>query len=697
MLKVLSKKTRTQNNNIAINKNKVIKKLRFFKNVFFMTSFISLCYVNAVDATTVETATVGEQNLENKVANSDNSIQANSVNANSDSESNSNSGANSSSESQNTYGDISQKTFNQITKESIDAEQEKQLASAEQWQDLNDGVDFDLLDDPISYEVVGVSGKLQDNATVYLASLPKILRGNVALRRNEIIQKLNQSLEVFGYYHPTYKVKFKSKKSNKLIIAVEKGKALWIRSVKIQVLGEAMTDPRFMRMFRENSLKQYTVFTHTDYESLKSEMMNKAYSFGYFDTKFIRSVVYADMHENTADIELILDTGKGYRLGKIKYLGDTQYAKIISPLVTIEEGQSFAFNKFAKISSDLYNTGYFQGAEVIPEIESIGEGDVPVNIRLKRKKFNIMETGIGYSTDERLRGRLGWSMPLLNESGHSLLMQTKVSQKSQEFLVRYKIPRKNPLTDYYYLQLQQKFDDINDTDSKITSFQPHYVAKNTGVWQRDYWLNAQYEDFTQGYETGNGFVYGAGVSLTRSEIVFKQDPISGYRAQVSVFGTSKKVGADYSFLQVYGSFKYIVSPTPNSRFLMRLEQGANIGNDVLHIPPSFRFFTGGDTTIRGYGYKKLSSKENDKLIGGRYLSVATIETQFPIIDKVRLATFVDAGGAYNHIHENNDLYVGSGIGARIFTPVGLVRVDFGFGVSETHIPFHFHFGIGPDI
>lgn len=567
---------------------------------------------------------------------------------------------------------------------------------------LKDDVSFEDMGRNLEYQVeVGDDAKdaedLKDNIEVYLSTLPEIKRANLETRRQDITKQILAAVEVFGYYHAQVFFRLSSARAPELEVKVIAGKPMWIKRVDLVVLGEAMTDPRYMALFKNHSLKPYSVFRHNVYENLKSDMMSKALSFGYFDAKFVTTRVVANVAENCASIVLTIDTGRAYRLGQIVYDGDIEYANVVKPLVRVRTGRNFNLNSFSVTSQRLYSTGYFRTAEVVPELDKRDEGSVPVRITLKRKSFNIMETGLGYATDEGVRGRLGWTMPLLNEAGHSLTMQTKLSNLRQDFLVRYKIPRKNPLLDYYYLQGQQRFDDLNDTKDRITSFQAHYVAETTGQWKRDYWGNVQYEDFEQGRETGNGKVIGAGVTIYRLESFPRNDPEEGNRLSLTVFGTSRDISSDYTFLQVYAQGRIMFSPTENSRLLLRAEQGVNIGHEVEDIPPSFRFFTGGDTTLRGFGYKEISDKDaQGYLTGGRYLSVGSVEVQIPVVSFARLALFTDAGTATNN-YKSDNIYVGSGIGGRFITPIGLVRLDLAFGVSEKNPPFHLHFGIGPDL
>ena len=137
-------------------------------------------------------------------------------------------------------------------------------------EDAISGVQEDTLDEEIqnsniSYKVIGISGDLRDNVDAYLSTLPDIKKVNFYSQQENIEQKINTALAVFGYYHVKTHYQFASEKSTTLIINVDAGKPVWIRKVDVVVLGEAMTDPRYMFMFRKLTLKSHTIFKHSVY------------------------------------------------------------------------------------------------------------------------------------------------------------------------------------------------------------------------------------------------------------------------------------------------------------------------------------------------------------------------------------------------------------------------------------------------
>ena len=114
------------------------------------------------------------------------------------------------------------------------------------------------------------------------------------------------------------------------------------------------------------------------------------------------------------------------------------------------------------------------------------------------------------------------------------------------------------------------------------------------------------------------------------------------------------------------------------------------------MPPSLRFFAGGDQSVRGYDYQSLSPVNNrgDK-IGGRYLFTASAEYQYSLTDKWRLATFIDQGNSFNSL-DIPTLKTGVGFGVRWVSPVGPLRLDLAHALDDDG-GVRLHFSMGPEL
>lgn len=111
------------------------------------------------------------------------------------------------------------------------------------------------------------------------------------------------------------------------------------------------------------------------------------------------------------------------------------------------------------------------------------------------------------------------------------------------------------------------------------------------------------------------------------------------------------------------------------------------------LRPEERFVIGGAETLRGYspgGYEGLS-------LEGDHMVVMNAEFRFPIVDKVTGVLFTDWGKTWDSgsIFNLNDLNNSYGIGVRLDTPLGLLRLDYGRGKDEDlNRKGQFYFGIG---
>jgi len=122
---------------------------------------------------------------------------------------------------------------------------------------------------------------------------------------------------------------------------------------------------------------------------------------------------------------------------------------------------------------------------------------------------------------------------------------------------------------------------------------------------------------------------------------------------------------------------------------LRLTIGTTTGN----IPLFDSFTVGGGRSLRGY--------EQDRF-RGESLALFNAEYRYGLSKSLTLVGFVDAGDAFGGVFrtevpgfiisaddQNLDVHVGVGFGIRAITPLGPLRLDFGFGEdgSQTHFGF----------
>lgn len=129
---------------------------------------------------------------------------------------------------------------------------------------------------------------------------------------------------------------------------------------------------------------------------------------------------------------------------------------------------------------------------------------------------------------------------------------------------------------------------------------------------------------------------------------------------------------------------------------------ANLGwietGSFSRVPPSLRFFAGGDRSIRGYKYKSISPRDSDgKLTGASKLATGSLEYQYNVTGKWWGAVFIDSGEAVNDLARTN-LKTGAGIGVRWASPVGPVKLDIARPIGDNDKRgLQFYIGLGPEL
>jgi outer membrane protein assembly factor BamA len=103
------------------------------------------------------------------------------------------------------------------------------------------------------------------------------------------------------------------------------------------------------------------------------------------------------------------------------------------------------------------------------------------------------------------------------------------------------------------------------------------------------------------------------------------------------------------------------------------------------VPLGERFYTGGPYSIRSFAYHELGPKdENGKPLGGKFEIVwNAIEIRQAVWRWIGAVVFLDAGNVWTSVADFrlSGIRYAPGIGLRTNTPIGIVRLDYGFNVD----------------
>ncbi|QVM93967.1 outer membrane protein assembly factor [Pseudomonas entomophila] len=535
--------------------------------------------------------------------------------------------------------------------------------------------------------------------------------GNLGDRDEEALLRFSRGAEeqarkaaqALGYYQARIDAEVKpppdKDKPPQLILRVDPGEPVRLRNVTVRIEGPA-TELKAFRIPDSKALRPGEQLNHGHYEDAKRLIQNQASRYGFFAGRFERQRLAVDPQAGVADIELIYQSGPRYRLGAVTFGGDAPLDNdLLQRMVSFKPGTPYDSELIAELNNDLQSSGYFEGVRVdAAPTAAVGE-DIPVAVQLDIRKPRTMGLGLGFSTDVGPRGKANWTRHWVNPQGHSYGWETELSAPRQNVGLWYDIPLDPPLTDKLRFAGGYQNEELAGTDtlSKLLTVGPEWHSKLASGWQRVISLKYQREEYRLGDDSGLSNLLMPGVSFSYLRSDNRIDPHNGYRLQFDLQAAKEGLGSDTNLVHGNVLLKGLTTLGQNHRFLGRVQFGGSATNGYQqNIPPSLRFFAGGDQSVRGYDYQSLSPTNNkgDK-IGGRYLVAGSAEYQYSIAEKWRLATFIDQGNSFNSL-ELPSLKTGVGVGVRWVSPVGPLRLDLAHALDDDG-GFRLHFSMGPEL
>tara|TARA_R110002126_G_scaffold15185_12_gene62533 strand:- start:7319 stop:9031 length:1713 start_codon:yes stop_codon:yes gene_type:complete len=543
----------------------------------------------------------------------------------------------------------------------------------------------------------GLSGELEKNVKNHIAKYNKAdISGSLRFQL-KLEQDIETALQALGYYHSEIEfVILEGSGKSTLQVNVLPGEPVKIATADIQLTGDATDDRQFSWLLRREAPEKGQVLHHGNYDNLKKSLRSLALRKGYFDAEFSRSTLEVIPELYQANIHLHFDSGRRYTFGDVTFSGQQIRDEWMQALIPFEPGQPYLASELGEFNQTLANTNWFSSISIEGDTEQITDYTLPIVVKLEPRLRNSVETGIGYSDVVGPRLKVNWLKPWLNDRGHSLHSKFAISEVEQTVESSYRMPLSTAPSDYYQLQLGFRNRDSLDTRSKEVNLalERHWLLAND--WYRTVSLRWLYEDFIQADQDASASLIMPGISFSRSRQSWGEMPRSADRLLFGVEFSEPAWASDTQFVRLRGRAGWIGSYDRNHRFVTRIDAGAVVIDDITDIPPSLRFFAGGDNNIRGYGYETIAPLNNDnELIGGRYMVAASLEYQYRVKGNWWLASFFDYGSAWN---DSPDFKRGVGLGIRWASPVGPVRLDFGYGLdSGDRNAFQIHFALGPEL
>ncbi|PSU20170.1 hypothetical protein C9J21_18990 [Photobacterium phosphoreum] len=550
-----------------------------------------------------------------------------------------------------------------------------------------------------SLKVKGLNSSLEDNVDAYLSAISKDDYSNTLRFQEQVKSEIDQALQALGYYQPTYDYHVKgSGKKTAITVTVDAGPRTHISQSNIIITGAAKDDPAFISLLKNSGLGIGMPLNQGKYEALKSALQSLAVRRGYFDAELKNSELGVIPTRNEAIITLDFDSGRRYTFGDTSFTGSQIEDDRLRSMIPYTENEPYLASKLGLYNERLSNVGWFSSIYVGGDVNKRKDDKIPIEVALTPQVKNQIETGIGFSTDTGPRLKFNWKKPWITSNGHSFYLKSEISKEQPKLEAAYKIPLDDVLNNYYQIVGGIRYVDNHDTISTQLGLGVERHWKLSSGWDRAvslHWLNEKYKQ--GGDEEGTFNVFLPGLSYSKSEFTGGVFPRSGSKYNFSVEFANKALGSNTSFVRLQAKSAWIRTLSENQRGIFRIAGGAVLADSIRDIPPSLRYFIGGDNSIRGYGYESISPRNDlGRMVGGQYMATSSIEYQYRLYGNWWGALFYDYGSAWND--NKPDWMRGAGFGVRWASPVGPVRIDFAWGLDKpVKNKFELHFTLGPEL
>ena len=558
--------------------------------------------------------------------------------------------------------------------------------------------------DPIEIIVEGIDGDARKNVLEALA-LPSGLVQDGKVDRLwlerfsfQAGRKVPAALEPFGYYSAKTVIGIETPEADKyrLRVHIEPGQPAVVSEVSVTVTGSGASEATLAALAADFPLRKGAVLLHPLYEKAKQALKSRAEELGYLEAAYAVHEVLVDEAGLSATIRLVLETGEKYFFSTVDIEGAPDYPDaFLRRYLTFQSGEAFSYTRMAESQLQLNNSDRFRRVTVRANKELARDGKIPVQVLLTPAPNISLRPGIGYGTNTGARFSLRYRDLNMLHRGHELDAQTYISQRLQGIATSYIVPGGSDIRTFTSVQINLQQEEITTYDSRIIAMELARTYSFTPKRQGSVYVKFQHEEFTIGSQDSTSRYILPGVRFSDNHYDNLIRPDRGFRYALDLRGTHQALGSTTRLLQLIGEASHILPLPWRLSFLTGAKAGFTVFTDEFSdLPPSLRFFAGGDQSVRGYAYQSLGPRDaQGNVKGGKHLLVGCVELQRAILEDWAVSVFYNAGNAFDTFSDLT-LYQAGGFGIHYHTPVGALNLYVARQIRVDDPEFRIHFTVG---
>jgi len=530
-----------------------------------------------------------------------------------------------------------------------------------------------------------------------LTGLPEALAGASDGQLRQIELQIRQVYAQAGFRAARVTAEVQAAGSKKQVLArIEEGARY--------VLGEVVVEPPLpdeqTRDFFEERLEYHLnrVFTQELAQTISSDLDLACSRFGYQVERLEQKETEA---EGRVRLTFLLQIKGPFRLDNLVVVGSSATRPdIMHRMLGLQGAGPMDLNEVYAAESRLYASGVFEDVQVRTPVVHGAEAAKNAVFLLREAPRYTFSYGLGYHEYEGPRGLLEFRDT--NFLGRTLSMAVQFRASAKKIYGQWAVFGDSWLLGRYPLGLSfyaERYERVSFTSRRFSLNAQSSVQSGPAS---NWFYRLSFEQITN-YDLEENFDpdsledYEIPITLTTLAAGYLKDtrddladPSRGQQRSILLSVSPKLFGAGTGFIKLFLQEQFY------RRFLGQLVLATSLRAGFIHkftgdedVPISERFFAGGANTLRGYAQDEAGPVDpvTYNPTGGNAMLLGNVELRFPIAWMIGGAAFYDVGNVFEDASSITWEAVthSVGVGFRLNTPVGPVRLDFGFSLKE--IPY----------
>ena len=428
---------------------------------------------------------------------------------------------------------------------------------------------------------------------------------------------------------------------------------------------------------------------------------------------FARGQVVSRIEESSEDpytvsVAFTVYPGRRTRVGQLLVSGNEGVLdEVIRRELTLVPGSPYTQESVILSQSRLYRLGIFSRVQIETAVPNTIVPEPTVVVRVTEGSSRRLSWGLGYSTEEQARGLLVLGEDNLWNRNHRATLSLRASFAEQRLRFIYTDPylfgrSLEGSTVGYFESIDEEGFKLQRIGASLQVVKRHSdVFTSIGRYSfRDQQTYDVLIDESELEPEDTSAVVGSVIYTlladTRPDPI---DPRTGTYNTIDLELAGRALGGESDFLKLFGRSYWYHELPGDAVIVAAARAGVAVPYADSLVPLPERFFAGGSTSLRGFGRNLAGPTDvNGNPLGGNVLLIGNLELRLPVRGDLGLVLFTDVGNVFADPDtvRMNDVRETVGAGLRYATPIGPLRLDWGYLLDARtgEDTSRFHFAIG---